>query len=90
MQNLHATAVKASAGHASTAAAHTGFTISGWWQSFQQKRRIRGTEQALRALSDRTLKDIGIDRSEIGSVARATGAGRRRPAHSLRTVIRFG
>lgn len=39
-------------------------------------RRRRATHQALAELDDRTLRDLGIDRSELGSIA--SGAGDRR------------
>jgi uncharacterized protein YjiS (DUF1127 family) len=34
-----------------------------------RRRRIRATRRMLESLDDRTLDDIGIDRSEIPSVA---------------------
>ncbi len=37
-------------------------------------RRERETYHALRSLSDHTLKDIGISRSEIGSIAQSLAA----------------
>jgi len=40
-----------------------------------QKRKA--TERVLQGLSDRTLRDIGLDRSEIPSVARKAGDNRR-------------
>jgi uncharacterized protein YjiS (DUF1127 family) len=49
---------------------HVTRRLSRWWQSLQQRRRIRQTERMLQSLSDHTLKDIGIDRSEAGPVAR--------------------
>ena len=39
--------------------------------------RRRATEKALHELSDRTLHDIGIDRSEIASIARDARRDRR-------------
>jgi uncharacterized protein YjiS (DUF1127 family) len=39
------------------------------WSRYQQARRHRATARLLDSLSNRTLKDIGIDRSEIGSLA---------------------
>jgi uncharacterized protein YjiS (DUF1127 family) len=41
------------------------------WSALGQWYRYRLTVRALEGLSDRTLRDIGIDRSEISSVAHA-------------------
>ncbi len=48
------------------------FRVVRWWRKLQTARRIRGTERALYCLSDRTLKDIGLTRSEIPTAARQT------------------
>lgn len=40
------------------------------WHNLQRRRRHRATEKLLLGLSDRTLKDIGIHRSEIPSLMR--------------------
>ena len=42
---------------------------------WRQRRRARMTDEALSGLDDRALRDLGLDRSEISSVA--TGIGRR-------------
>jgi uncharacterized protein YjiS (DUF1127 family) len=52
-----------------------------WWHSQQAKRRQRQTVRILQGLDDRILKDIGLNRSEIESIA-ATGAGDRRLRYS--------
>lgn len=39
------------------------------WRRAQQWRRMRQAHAALSELDDRTLRDLGIDRSEILSVA---------------------
>lgn len=45
----------------------------------QRAQRLRATTRALQGLSDRTLKDIGIDRSEIPSFVATLGRDRRPP-----------
>jgi len=43
------------------------------WASWRRKRRLKATARILHGLSDRTLKDIGVERSEIDSVVMARG-----------------
>jgi uncharacterized protein YjiS (DUF1127 family) len=50
------------------------------WYHHVQKRRLRATVRILHGLDARTLKDIGLDRSEIESAA-GTRFGRR-PRHA--------
>ena len=61
--------------------------LSGWgrerWAAFQTKRRHRRTIRTLYGLDDRTLHDIGIDRSEITSYA-ARGGEDRHPSDRFR------
>ncbi|MDX2157170.1 MAG: DUF1127 domain-containing protein [Hyphomicrobiaceae bacterium] len=40
-----------------------------WWHRYRHWQRRRATIRVLHGLSDRTLNDIGLDRSEIESVA---------------------
>ena len=47
----------------------------------EQRRRARETVRRLMALSNRELKDIGINRSEILSLAYGPGDGRRVRKH---------
>ncbi|MGD9868527.1 MAG: DUF1127 domain-containing protein [Hyphomicrobiales bacterium] len=42
--------------------------LAGFWNAYMEQRRRKANEAMLRALDDRTLKDIGLDRSEIGSL----------------------
>lgn len=48
------------------------------WTEVVRWQSARRTEAALRACSDRTLRDVGIDRSEITSIAYFGGRDRRR------------
>ena len=50
--------------------------VRSWWHSHQEKRRQRETIRTLQVLDDRMLKDIGLNRSEIESIA-ARGDGDR-------------
>ena len=52
--------------------------LRAWWARWDERRRHRATVRILSALDDRTLHDIGIDRSEIGSIARPRDETRRR------------
>ncbi|HEX4894402.1 MAG TPA: DUF1127 domain-containing protein [Hyphomicrobiaceae bacterium] len=47
-----------------------GHRAKAYWQRYTVWRHRRATARALEGLSDRTLKDIGLDRSEIESVSR--------------------
>lgn len=44
--------------------------LTRFWSGIRHERKVRLTVLSLRALDDRTLKDIGIHRSQIESVAR--------------------
>jgi uncharacterized protein YjiS (DUF1127 family) len=50
------------------------FRLAAAWGAIIRRRRVRRTQRALEELSDRTLHDIGLSRSEISSVARECGA----------------
>ena len=45
-----------------------GHSLKGRWETFMRHRAQRASVHLLRSLSDRSLHDIGIDRSEIESV----------------------
>lgn len=54
------------------------------WVESRRRRQARRSAIALRACSDRTLRDLGIDRSEINSIVFFGGEGRRRgPADQI-------
>jgi uncharacterized protein YjiS (DUF1127 family) len=48
------------------------------WSRYWTRRAARATVAILHALDDRTLKDIGLDRSEIESVVHGRVRGERR------------
>lgn len=76
-------------GHAVTASslslqssAHTWFEkaragFGAHWDAYWQRKHDRATRLLLRSLSDRTLNDIGLHRSEIESLVSSKGSGRR-------------
>lgn len=61
-------------------------TAKSWWHERRRRYRIRATARILHGLSDRGLKDIGIDRSQIESTVRALDTGRtlRQTTHGFR------
>ena len=67
-----------------------GDRIAGAWRRYWQRRAKRATVELLHSLDDRTLRDIGIDPSEITSYAygdpdhrrRRCEAGWRRNSHA--------
>jgi uncharacterized protein YjiS (DUF1127 family) len=54
-----------------------------WWAAVRQRRRDRLTRRILESLDDRTLRDIGIDRSEISSLVATRARERRWPYYDL-------
>ena len=48
------------------------------WSGYWTRRAERATVALLQSLNDRTLKDIGLDRSEIESVVYSSRPGERR------------
>jgi len=62
----------ATAPHATPALIGGGFAaaLRRWWNRLDEARRLRVTISSLRALDDRTLKDIGVERSDIVDVVR--------------------
>ena len=56
-----------------------GGIVARYWRAFWDRRARYATEMLLHSLDDRTLKDIGLSRSEIGSAVH--GGGRRHPTY---------
>lgn len=56
---------------------------AGWRQTLRDKARARATRRILEALDDRTLRDIGIHRTEIASVVTTRCRGRVWPDYDL-------
>jgi uncharacterized protein YjiS (DUF1127 family) len=52
-------------------------SLSTVWRNYWRRRVDRAAIFMLQSLDNRMLKDIGIDRSEIASVVRDVGDGRR-------------
>jgi uncharacterized protein YjiS (DUF1127 family) len=67
MSNSHALSSASS-----TSARHdkhgAGSVLKSWWDAYWTMRARRTTVMMLRSLDDRSLHDIGVDRSEIESV----------------------
>jgi len=61
-----------------TLVARTGSSIAKIWNAYWQRRAMRVTVALLSALDDRTLRDIGVSRDEIGSVVYGRPADRTR------------
>jgi uncharacterized protein YjiS (DUF1127 family) len=57
--------------------------IARWWAAMRQRSRDRLTRRILESLDDRTLRDIGIDRTEIGSIVKTRAYGRRWPYYDF-------
>lgn len=47
-----------------------------WWQRLDEQRRMRVTVNALHALDDRLLKDIGLERGDIEAAVARRRAGK--------------
>lgn len=47
-----------------------------WWNQVQKERRLSATINTLHRLNDHSLRDIGLERDEIGQMVRARSRGR--------------
>lgn len=63
-------------GHSSTGGVLN--VVQRWWEAYWSSRARSATMFVLRGLDDRTLHDIGIQRSEIESIAYASPSDRLR------------
>ena len=63
------------------------FIVSGW-RRYQHRHRSRSTMRILQRLSDHTLKDIGIDRSEILLILYGGGANRLRSKQAMPLTVK--
>jgi uncharacterized protein YjiS (DUF1127 family) len=93
MQTLHTLRLPAPPGAgplAGLTASPIGRPIAALIDAWRRQRRHRATLRTLRALDDRTLRDLGFHRSEIGALAGEIGARaeityvRAEAAHPLR------
>jgi uncharacterized protein YjiS (DUF1127 family) len=55
-----------------------GAVLARWFDDFEQRRRRRRQYEELRRVHPGTLRDIGLDRSELMSVTYGGSAGRAR------------
>lgn len=63
--------------------------ISVWWRSYIVWRNQQLAIAALQRLDNRLLNDIGIDRSEIGSVVRTGGKERHTKFNGQWNVLKW-
>jgi uncharacterized protein YjiS (DUF1127 family) len=87
---LHLTLSPTDRPHAASPASRIVELALGWWHRRRLQRRLKATARILHALDDRTLKDIGLHRSEIESVVGARGGDRRPQRIDLGMVITRG
>jgi uncharacterized protein YjiS (DUF1127 family) len=73
---LNTQVLSAGAGQQSSTTHRLADLSKGLWRVYRRRRSERATINALHALGDSVLHDIGIDRSEIESVVRTRSKGR--------------
>lgn len=64
--------------------------VNNGWHRLMRRRLLKATVYTLQGLDDRTLADIGIDRSEIESVVLDRGHERLQPRIELGGIIARG
>jgi uncharacterized protein YjiS (DUF1127 family) len=64
--------------HAQAASSGPGHSLRRWWEAYWARRAQRAGVHLLSSLDDRTLRDIGVNRSEIESIVYARSGERLR------------
>jgi uncharacterized protein YjiS (DUF1127 family) len=64
--------------HAGTSSSGPGHSLRRWWDAYWARRAQRTSVHLLSSLDDRTLQDIGVNRSEIESIVYAKSCERLR------------
>ena len=64
--------------HAEASSSGPGHSLRRWWETYWARRAQRASVHLLSSLDDRTLQDIGVNRSEIESVVYAKSGERLR------------
>jgi uncharacterized protein YjiS (DUF1127 family) len=60
-----------------------GHSLRRWWETYWARRAQRASVHLLSSLDDRTLQDIGVNRSEIESIVYAKSGERLRRYESI-------
>ena len=64
--------------HAEASSSGPGHSLRRWWEAYWAHRAQRASVHLLSSLDDRTLQDIGVNRSEIESIVYARSGERLR------------
>ena len=64
--------------HAEASSSGPGHALRRWWETYWARRAQRASVHLLSSLDDRTLQDIGVNRSEIESIVYARSGERLR------------
>ena len=64
--------------HAEASSSGPGHSLRRWWETYWARRAQRASVHLLSSLDDRTLQDIGVNRSEIESIVYARSGERLR------------
>jgi len=69
--------------HADASSSAPGHSLRRWWETYWARRAQRASVHLLSSLDDRTLQDIGVNRSEIESIVYAKSGERLRRYESI-------